>query len=122
MKFVIGLISLLFTSNVWASGTFSFEPRFNAVEDKQYFVMGLGVYEKLFTGVAYNSWTGMGDGMSEDMGFNYSEWAVSKHQIDFKLMGLTVSPGIRFLMAPMDDFNSKNFQTEYYGRLSFRVW
>lgn len=117
MKFLLAF-TMLFSSAAFGSGTLSVEPRYNPETERTYLISGLGIYEKLFWGMAYNSWTGYGDGASEGAS-EYEEWLVSKHQIDLRIKNFTASPGIRFFYMPD---GSDDIQSEYFMKLSYRVW
>lgn len=118
------LVLALVSSAAFGSGTVMVEPRYSNTTGKTYLIGGLGVYEKLFDNVAYNSWTGTGQGMSEDgLTDTYSPWYVTKHQIDMKVLFLTVSPGLRFAYSEKSgDMTLKTIETEGFVKVSFRVW
>jgi hypothetical protein len=106
-----------------AAGRISLEPRYDIVNQKTSYTLGLGVYEKITSYMAYNSWTGFGYGVDREMQADDNDWYNTKHQLDFSVSGLTLSPGMRFSYSPKyGDLNFDTLNTEAYMRLSVRVW
>lgn len=115
-------IAITLPSTALASGKLSFEPRYNQDTGQATYIVGLGIYEKLMRGVAFNSWTGFGDAALEGDDSNYSLWSVSKNQIDLQYKQLTVSPGVRLSYVPSVEKYGKGLQSEVLVKFTYELW
>jgi hypothetical protein len=122
MKYFLFIMSV-YTSMAFASGKLTLEPGYDAIQDKSHITMGLGIYEIIGDGIAYNSWTGFGD--SFDVDTNYRDWYSTKHQVDFTdKNGLTFSPGIRvsYLDHDYDVVTPKELVSEVFAKVGVTLW
>ncbi len=120
-KLILCLLMLPMMAN--AGGKLSLEPSYDPVQDHSHLTFGLGIYEAISDGVAYNSWTGFGD--SYDVDSAYKDWWTTKHQVDFTdKNGLTFSPGVRlsYLDHDFDNSTPKKLIPEIYGKVSITLW
>lgn len=115
-KLLLALV-MLCGVNAWANGKISIQPTQNLEDGRMYFITGLSIYEKLNKMFAYNSWTGMGEGVGEQANV-YHDWYSSKHQLDIYLGKLTLSPGIRVMYDP----GQNQAYYEGFGKLAFELW
>jgi hypothetical protein len=115
------LLAVAFATNAaWASGNLMLEPRYNLKTEQVYLVAGLSTHAKLWGPFSYTSWSGLGDKAN---GSEYSNWYVTKHQLDIKVLGVKLSPGLRFGYSEnMGSFKFDKIDTEVFGKLSIPLW
>lgn len=120
MKAIIFTLLTTAASLANASGTLMLEPRYNPETKSTYIVAGLATKSKLWGPVGYSSWTGLGDKAN---GIDYSNWYVTKHQLDFKIMSVTLSPGVRFgYSEKFGSFGLDKIEVEYFGKIAAPLW
>ncbi len=122
MRFMLILVALLLSSQVFAKGYLSVEPRYFQDTEKVRPVVGFGIYEKLFRdgSVAYNTWSGYGqpDTMLDQPEI---DWYVTRHQIDFIVKDFTVSPGFQINFVDMP--GAKNLTQEaVFVKVAYKLW
>jgi hypothetical protein len=113
MKFLIVLL-LSLSLNAFASGKIVLKPYYNSTLKKADVAVGLSVYEKLFSKVALNSWSGFGETKE-----TAEKFFVFKNAIDIQVKDFTISPGfqLEFLDTKRMD------KTEiFFLSVAYKLW
>lgn len=124
MKFLLTvLLAIAAVSPALAKGTLMFQPTYDEKTKKNYPIVGLGIYETLFTDkVAFNSWTGMGNLPDYEMAdgeLSQKEyWMTTRNQLDFNFSKVTLSPGFQVLKTT----DEKDWNRRLYVRLAVQLW
>ncbi len=121
MKSIIALLCL-FTNLAFASGSLSVEPSYDWQRERVHYALGLGIYEPLFKGAAYNSWTGFGNDFKSES--NFHSWYVTKHSVDVNVTdALVISPGVKVnLLDDQETDYKKRLYGEALVKISYKLW
>jgi hypothetical protein len=123
MKRYILLALMLFldlTQDAMASGKLSMEwsyyPKIEIAKPK----FGFSIYENLFLGVAYNSWTGFG--WQPRPGEASVLWASSRHDLERWWGNLGVQAGFTYKHAEQPLVFEDSNQHDVHAKLIYKLW
>lgn len=117
MKRAILILCFIFSSSVFAKGSFIFQPNYYN-QNKQVAPMGgISVWEKIpVLPLGVNAFAGVGDNFM--MNDELVTWTTARLALDFLGDGYKLSPGVQFI----GDSVSKQYQTRYFMRFTVDLW
>lgn len=120
MKKLIAVLMVLVTFsllsfNSFASGKLTFKENYNFDTKKFEPLIGLGIYQKIVGGLAYNGWSGTGDPVRS---LGDSRWYLTKHAVEFSLWRVTLGIGgqIEYYTG------TKEWGKGCFGSISLKLW
>ena len=120
------LLALAFSSQAFATGSVSVEPRYDFYSKDSFYILSLSVWEPISKKVTYNGWLGIGDDLDKETHINdrlFQNWVVAKNQLDVKVKKLTVSPGFRIQYNDnADETEVPKWLDEAFLKISYQLW
>lgn len=114
MKKLFVLIVLLLSVNSYASGKLQFQLNNWFRREQITPMVGFSIYEPIFSkNIAYNSWTGFGESPYSEI-----DWYTSKHDVDFRVGKMTVSPGYQIFFTDP----GMKFEHNVHMKVTFQLW
>lgn len=120
------LLALFFSTQAFATGSVSIEPRYDFYSKDSFYVLSLSVWEPISKKVAYNGWLGVGDDLDKETHINdriFQNWIVAKNQLDIKAGKVTLSPGFRVQYNDnVDTEVVPQWLDEAFLKISYKLW
>lgn len=104
---------LLFSTLSFGKGVLSVQSTLPTSEKDERLTFGLSIYEPIISGLAYNSYTGTGENRRKE-----GDWYITKHQLDFHVFNITLSPGV----ALNYDTPEKEWDKEVFVKAQLQLW